>query len=111
MRNAAWAMIAMFAATPALAAEGGVVATGVQPNTIQVRYGDLDLAAPAGRAELDRRVRSAVNRVCGIAVPSDPVPTVTAACRADAFSGANLQIAGLDPFAATSAGSFGVGGR
>lgn len=95
-----YAMFAAFGAallaTPALAAaDDAVVAYGVQRNAVQVRTGDLDLAVAEGRAELDRRVQSAVNRVCGIAVPSDPVPTITAACRADAFANAGRQIDAL----------------
>ena len=108
-------MIAMIAAAtlaaPAIATETVVNAGNVQRSVVEVRYGDLDLAAPAGRAELDRRVARAVNRVCGLPVPSDPIPTVTAECRSDAFAGADRQIAALGASAASGAGSFAVGAR
>lgn len=39
-------------------------APAYDPNVRVVRYGDLDLTTEAGRATLDRRVRSAINRIC-----------------------------------------------
>lgn len=113
MRYFTIALIAAAALTaPAVAAPDDVVAYGGQSDVIEVRFGDLNLTAAAGRAELDRRVLRAVNRVCGLPVPSDPVPTVTADCRANAFAGADRQIAMLNASAARgAAGSFAVGGR
>lgn len=34
------------------------------PKSVEVRYGDLDLAAPSGVERLNARVRSAAKRVC-----------------------------------------------
>ncbi len=45
-------------------------AGAAQAETAEVRYGDLNLASAAGRAELDRRIESAARRVCVIDVPA-----------------------------------------
>ncbi len=37
--------------------------------TAEVRYADLNLAHPAGQAELDRRVESAARKVCAFTLP------------------------------------------
>jgi len=39
-------------------------AGAAQARTAEVRYADLNLAHPAGQAELDRRVESAARKVC-----------------------------------------------
>jgi len=36
-----------------------------QPQSMAVAYADLDLASPAGRATLDRRISQAVRTICG----------------------------------------------
>ncbi len=41
------------------------------PRTVSVRTGDLELATPAGRRALERRIRAAAREVCG-----DPSPLV-----------------------------------
>jgi UrcA family protein len=38
-----------------------------------VRYGDLDLSRPEGVRALDRRLRSAIARLCGPTSSADPV--------------------------------------
>jgi UrcA family protein len=55
----------------------------VRPNAKVVRYGDLDLTTEGGRIVLDRRVRSAINRVChdGSVVDLDAIRL----CRANAL--------------------------
>lgn len=45
-------------------------AGAVQAGTAEVRFGDLNLASAAGRAELDRRIESAARRACAIEVPA-----------------------------------------
>ncbi len=97
-------------AAPAIATEDAVVAYGAQREAVRVQVGDLDLGSPAGLATLDGRVARAINRVCGMPVPSDPVPTVTASCRAEARAVADRQIAALGASAATGAGAISVGG-
>ena len=36
-----------------------------QPRTAHIEYGDLNLASAAGQNTLDRRVKTALNMVCG----------------------------------------------
>lgn len=50
-------IIAALAATSAIAQPAG-------PLSVKVRYGDINLATPAGIAEFDRRIAVAINRVC-----------------------------------------------
>lgn len=65
------------------------------PATSVVSYADLDLATPAGRAALERRVERAVEHVC----PARPLPTELdkradyVACHRAALSGARQQLA------------------
>jgi UrcA family protein len=61
MSRIIFAIAALAAATsaPAFASVPRDTATRV------VSYADLDLAAPAGRASLDRRIGAAVRSVCG----------------------------------------------
>lgn len=59
---------------------------------VRVGYGDLDLNSAAGRAELDRRLAYAVNRVC----PSPDIRQMSKfkadeECRAAATAMANSQ--------------------
>jgi UrcA family protein len=42
-----------------------VPAFAEEPREVIVHLSDLNLAAPAGRATLDRRVRAAARKVCG----------------------------------------------
>ena len=39
--------------------------------TVAVPHGDLDLRAPAGRAQLENRIRHAVRTACGLASSAD----------------------------------------
>jgi UrcA family protein len=69
------AAIAMCAATPAAA------------DPLVVRHADLDLASPAGRAALDRRIARAVEAACGSYFQtSTEEQWDIAACRAGAFA-------------------------
>ncbi len=68
------ALALIFAAAPALA----------QPQAGSVRYSDLDLATPAGVATLDRRISRAVERLCGVAYPTDlDAQAQVASCRSE----------------------------
>lgn len=77
-----------FAAMP-LHAEGAVASRAVA-------YADLDLASHGGRAEMNRRIATAVEAVCGsyAGVPTDEVRTIDR-CRAAARTGIEIQIANL----------------
>lgn len=67
------------------------------PYRAAVSYADLDLASPAGRATLERRVERAVDRVC----PARPLPSeldkraTYNTCRKAALTGARQQLAQL----------------
>lgn len=60
------ALAATLFAAPALAQSPG---TGSQSHVVS--YADLDLSSAKGRAKLDRRIRSAVQDVCGTAYSFD----------------------------------------
>lgn len=91
MRIAA-AILALATATASLGlttipafAEGG--------QQVMIRYSDLNLAAPVGRAALDSRIRGAARRVCGV-VPAVQVEEAQQVrdCQHSAVSGAWNQI-------------------
>jgi UrcA family protein len=67
MRIAA-AILALASAGATLTAST-VTAFAEESRQLIVRYSDLDLAAPAGRATLEGRVRAAARKVCGILPP------------------------------------------
>ncbi|WP_404711379.1 UrcA family protein [Sphingomonas sp. MMS24-J13] len=54
---------AMIATSLSVLAPAGAAST-YDPDVRIVHYGDLDLSTEAGRAVLDHRVRSAINRIC-----------------------------------------------
>jgi UrcA family protein len=64
-----------------------------QERTARVRFADLDLSTAAGRATLDRRIESAVKRVCAPAGPTRPTDLeLIGACREQALKDASRQI-------------------
>ena len=79
----------------------------LQPRTARVSYADLDLASPAGRAMLERRVDTAADAVCGrngyVGLAEF---RIVEACHADAVESAmgrvltagagNVQVAAVD---------------
>ena len=67
MSRILFALAALAASAPALPAAAAVNA----PGTRIVRYADLDLSAPAGRARLEQRIVAAVRTVCGSASSAD----------------------------------------
>ena len=69
MRIAA-AILALATAGATLTATS-VPALAEEPRQLIVQYSDLDIAAPAGRASLNARIRTAVRQYCG--VPGLPV--------------------------------------
>ena len=94
----------MFKPTHALIAltmaAGGIAAPAMAQDDgaprVEVRYGDLDLQTIDGRAQLDRRVRSAIRSMCRV----DPRPSLEQrareqTCEARARSSAEPQLAAL----------------
>jgi UrcA family protein len=67
------------------------------PRKAAVSYADLDLSHATGRVVLERRVASAVDRVC----PERPLPTeldkmgTYRTCRESAWTGARQQLAAI----------------
>lgn len=54
------------------------------PATLRVRHVDLDLSRSADRAELDRRIARAVEKVCPTRQPGDRMPSLAGLrCRAE----------------------------
>lgn len=93
---------------------GGQYAAQAQPSssprTEMVRYRDLDLTSPAGVAALDRRIASAITRVCEMPGVND----LTSAsqerhCRANARFSANHQRAVV--LASANPGAIQLSGR
>jgi UrcA family protein len=57
-----------------------------------VRYADLNLANPEGRAQLDRRIASAAGALCGFAHSADlAAQSAVARCRAATLAGVTGQ--------------------
>lgn len=74
------AAFALAASAPAFAQE---------TRSVEVRYGDLNIASPAGKAVLQQRIGSAIDTVCGT-VDGQPLPqrADVARCRTDAHKSA-----------------------
>ncbi len=75
---------ALAVATPAMAHAGSDPTTTVEGSlpTEEVHYADLDLGTPQGRAQLDTRIETAVDHVCGSADIRDlPAYADMRACR------------------------------
>lgn len=79
------ALFAAFAAQPAMA----------QVRTETVAYNDIDLATPAGQAQLDTRLRRAASNVCSATVGVHPLAEEMSArrCYAKALSNARASYA------------------
>jgi UrcA family protein len=78
----------------ALALLAAAPQAGVDPNTAMVRvsHADLDLSHAQGRRVLDRRIASAVEKVCPVANTAQlTTPADTLRCRSKANKAAALQ--------------------
>jgi UrcA family protein len=101
MRKSVISVLAAFAfagaAAPA-AAEGP--ADPVETFSVNVDFGDLDVATPAGAATLDKRIEAAASDVCH--KPDDirqlKQMAQWEACKASAKAGALEQISILEPY-------------
>lgn len=69
------------AATPAVA----------ETRSVEIRYAGIDLTAPAGVAELDRRIAGAVRQICGTAAGDLLARQQVRNCRAEAFGSVGRQ--------------------
>ncbi|HEX4739130.1 MAG TPA: UrcA family protein [Allosphingosinicella sp.] len=66
-------------------------AFGAEPSRT-VRYADLNLASAEGRAQLDRRIASAAEALCGFAHSADLAAQADVAhCRAATVAGVSTQ--------------------
>jgi UrcA family protein len=97
----------MFAATKTLSAVAAIALTAVagvasaqEPlvRTMEVRYGDLDLAQKAGQNQLEARISRAANKVC----TNPSTREVDAGCRWNARQGAKARVAAVIARASTS---------
>jgi UrcA family protein len=80
------------AAAAAITFATPVVAAPPAAETRVVSYADLDLAAAAGRARLDQRLRTAVREVCGTASSADLIGRrEVATCRVETLAAAYAQ--------------------
>lgn len=64
MKTAALSFAALALAVPAMPI---LAAPAAQTETIHVEYRDLNLGTPEGQKRLDRRVRDAAKKACGLA--------------------------------------------
>lgn len=62
-----------------------------QTRSVEVSYSGLDLTAPAGVAELDRRIAGAVRSICGRAAADLTSRQQVKDCRAEAFGSVGRQ--------------------
>jgi UrcA family protein len=61
--------------------------------SVKVHFADLNIAAPAGRQTLDRRIARAARQVCGDGSDSNPeMAEAERSCIKTAVSSANLQV-------------------
>lgn len=88
-------LLALAAAAASLVI-GGAPALG-QTGAFSVSYADLNLASPAGRATLDRRIGSVARMVCGEApAPLDlRAEGLVRACRAELAASARQQVTAI----------------
>jgi UrcA family protein len=87
----------IFTVLAALTAAVAAPAAAEAPS-VTVRFGDLDLATPAGKAALDERIEAAVNKVCSPLKRRELWGTWAAEeCRALTLADAMEQLAALTP--------------
>lgn len=88
-------LLALAAAAVSLAI-GGAPAVA-QTGAFSVSYADLNLASPAGRATLDRRIGNAARAICGEApTPLDlRADRLVRACRAELTESARQQVSAI----------------
>jgi len=81
-------------ATLALAAAGLATPVAAAPHSVAVKIGDLDLSTASGNAQLQRRLRSAANEICGV-VPVLPLrnKAMAEACHDDVLASSADQVA------------------
>jgi UrcA family protein len=84
---------ALAAVAAAILATGVAISPAVaQTDSVSVGYGDLNLASPAGRGALDRRIAGAARQVCGEYRPLElKMIALSRACRADVLAAARGQ--------------------
>lgn len=86
----------------ALTASIAVPATAEEVS-VTVAFGDLNLASPAGRATLDKRIAAAVNRVCAQAERRDLAGRMAwDECKAATLADAMEQLAAVLPSASVA---------
>lgn len=71
-------------------------ATTAVARTATVRYADLDLGRPAGRAALDRRLRSAARSVCTVDGTASVPSIIDTRCVRAALRNAQAKVATVD---------------
>ncbi len=108
LRSIALTAAACVAATMTAATQASAADISVSPDTVTVRvsYADLNLANPAGRARLERRIAGAARGMCGHYFPTElRMFSLVSACRAEAISSARI------PAVADSGGARGGPGQ
>jgi UrcA family protein len=85
-------ILAATAAALALSASPALAQDGSAPSHIVVSYADLDLSTDDGARRLDRRIRTAVETVCGPTSDADPAgKNDVLRCRAETLAFARAQ--------------------
>ncbi|MBC7520788.1 MAG: UrcA family protein [Sandarakinorhabdus sp.] len=74
-------------------------AAGAEPvkTQVEVRYSDLNLASPDGKAALAKRIEIAANTACGVGANQRDLALISQAsrCHAEAVATANVAIASV----------------
>ena len=94
LKNHAIAGTAAMIAT--LVTVGAATPLRAEPVSRTVAYGDLDLATDAGHAVLARRIRLAVNHVCGPLDQANRYAVLDCRHRARATANMNARLAAVD---------------
>ena len=90
VRSTFFALAAVAAAT--LATGVAISPAVAQTDSVSVGYGDLNLASPAGRIALDRRIAGAARQVCGEYRPLElKMIALSRACRSGVLAAARGQ--------------------
>ncbi|HWA62509.1 MAG TPA: UrcA family protein [Caulobacteraceae bacterium] len=96
-RQTASILATLACALAAAAALPTLARAAEDPPSVRVSYADLDLSHDRGRATLERRIDTAVSRICGDRPMDVELGRLVAwsGCRDTAWNGARRQLAGL----------------
>lgn len=89
-------LFAVAAVAAAILMTGAAVSPAIAqaPESVTIGFGDLNLANPAGREALDRRIDGAARQICGEYAPLElKMIALGRVCRAEVLAEARAQLA------------------